>query len=195
MTPLDTAFTNSRNGGPSFPLRSRLLRAAWGLTWAMVGAWTPAPLHGWRRLLVRLFGGKIAPTAKIYDRVRIWNPANLQMDDYACLGPRVDCYSMAKIHLGPYALVSQDAQLCAGTHDYQNPQFQLIAKPITLEAEVWVAAGAFVGPGVTIHEGAVLGARSVAMKDLTAWTVHAGNPARALKARRETAGARGSAGA
>jgi putative colanic acid biosynthesis acetyltransferase WcaF len=48
----------------------------------------------------------------------------------------------------------------------------------------WIAAEAFVGPGVTVGDGAVLGARGCAFKDLDSWTVYAGNPARALKPRK-----------
>ncbi len=60
---------------------------------------------------------------------------------------------------------------------------QLISSPIVLEAQCWVCAAAFVGPGVTIHEGAVLGAMSVTTKNIDAWTVNAGNPARMLRRR------------
>jgi putative colanic acid biosynthesis acetyltransferase WcaF len=59
-----------------------------------------------------------------------------------------------------------------------------------IEPQAWVAAEAFVGPGVTVGEGAVLGARGVAFKALEPWTVYAGNPAQPLKKRiiREGAG-------
>jgi putative colanic acid biosynthesis acetyltransferase WcaF len=53
----------------------------------------------------------------------------------------------------------------------------LLRPPILIEDDVWIAAGAFVGPGVTVGEGAVLGARGVAMKDLESWSIHVGNPA------------------
>jgi putative colanic acid biosynthesis acetyltransferase WcaF len=74
-----------------------------------------------------------------------------------------------------------------GSHDIEDPYFQLIAKPIVIGAQAWVAAEAFVGPGVTIGEGAVLGARAVTFTNLDAWTVYVGNPARRLKVRARAA--------
>jgi putative colanic acid biosynthesis acetyltransferase WcaF len=90
---------------------------------------------------------------------------------------------MAQIVLGERAIVSQDATLCAGTHDVTDRHFQLQVRPIALGADAWVAAEAFVGPGVTLGEGAVLGARAVAFKDLDPWTIYVGNPCTALKPR------------
>jgi putative colanic acid biosynthesis acetyltransferase WcaF len=140
-------------------------------------------LHSWRRVLLRAFGAKIADTAGIYGSVRIWYPPNLEMADHSYLGPHVTCYCMAKITLDRYALVSQSAHLCAGTHDIDDPNFQLRAEPITLGTSAWVAAEAFVGPGVKIGDGAVLGARGVTFKDLEPWTVYVGNPARRIRER------------
>lgn len=176
--------TNPREGGPSFSLRNRLFRAAWGVTWALLGSWTPAPFHGWRRALARCFGARIDPTAKIYPGVKIWHPGNLEMAAFATLGPCVNCYDMALIRLEPYALVSQGAHLCAGSHNIDDPSFQLFAKPITIGRNAWVAAEAFVGPGVTVGDGAVLGARSVAMKNLEVGWVHVGNPCRPIRQRK-----------
>jgi putative colanic acid biosynthesis acetyltransferase WcaF len=96
---------------------------------------------------------------------------------------------MAKITVGDYATVSQDACLCAGSHDIDDPNFQLIAKPIAIGDHAWIAAGAFVGPGVTLGNGAVLGARAAAFKDVPEWSVYIGNPAVFLKARSRIAGA------
>lgn len=185
-TPLDAAAARSQTGGPSFDLRHRLLRAAWTVCWGALASWTPPPLHGWRRMLLRLFGARIAPTAHVYGSARIWYPPNLEMAAHACLGPRVNCYCMAPISLGPYALASQGAHLCAGTHDVDDPNFQLMVKPIRIGASAWIAAEAFVGPGVTVGDGAVLGARGVLFRDLPAGQIAAGNPARILRARRTT---------
>jgi len=181
---LDAKDHNTWEAGRSFSLGNRVYRFTWAVVWATLASWTPPQMHGWRRFLLRIFGAKIAATAAVYPSVRVWFPANLVMGEFACLGPRVICYSMAKITLQPYSLASQGAHLCAGTHDIEDPSFQLMARPILVGTRAWVAADAFVGPGVTIGEGAVLGARGVAMKDVAAWMVYAGNPAVALKARR-----------
>jgi len=167
----------------SFTLRHRVFRMIWSVTWTVLAAWTPAPLVAWRRLVLGAFGANIHPTARVYGSARIWYPPNLTMAAGAVLGPRSNCYSVARITLGDGAIVSQGAHLCTGTHDIDDPGFQLIAAPIVIGRNAWVAAEAFVGPGITIGEGAVLGARGVAFSDLVPWGVYAGNPARLLRTR------------
>ena len=88
--------------------------------------------------MLRLFGAHAESGARVYPSARIWDPRHLALDAYACLGPRVDCYAMAPISLGRYAIVSQDATLCAGTHDIDDPDFQLTTKPIVIGERAWV---------------------------------------------------------
>jgi putative colanic acid biosynthesis acetyltransferase WcaF len=184
MSLLDAEVSNPQEGGPSFSKMHRLYRGIWSLVWGMLGRWTPIPFHGWRRLLLNAFGANIHPTAKVYPGVDIWYPANLKMAKYACLATDVNCYCMDRIELGAYALVSQGAYLCGGTHDIDDSAFQLLTKPIIIEENAWIAAGAFVGPGVIVGEGAVLGARAVSFRDLEAYTVYAGNPAKPIRKRK-----------
>jgi putative colanic acid biosynthesis acetyltransferase WcaF len=181
--PLDSRQSNSVLGHPSFSLSNRLLRAMWSITWLLLASWTPPPLHPWRRFLLRLFGAQIASTARIYGSSRIWYPPNLEMGAYSVLGWNTICYCQDKITLKDFANVAQWSHLCAGTHDIDDPGFQLITKPILIERHAWIAADAFVGPGVTLGEGSVLGARGVAFKDLEPWTVYAGNPAKIVRKR------------
>ncbi|MGD1037697.1 MAG: putative colanic acid biosynthesis acetyltransferase [Roseiarcus sp.] len=183
MNALDASKSKPLEGGPSFSLGHRSYRALWNVTWLLLARWTPPFMHPWRRVLLRLFGAKIAGGAHVYPSVRIWDPRNLEMDSHSCLGRRADCYSMARISLGAHAIVSQDARLCAGLHDIDDPEFQLVTKPIVIGDHAWVASGAFVGPGVSIGEGAVLGACAVAFKDLREWGVYIGNPMVFLRTR------------
>lgn len=180
----DAAKTRPQEGGASFSLGNRLTRALWIATWTLLASWTPPQLLPWRRMLLRLFGASIAPTANVRGSAKIWLPSNLEMQDYASLGPHAHCYNMAKVTLGRYVVVSQGAHLCAGSHRIDDENFQLFAKPIAIGDRAWIAAEAFVGPGVTVGEGAVLGARGVAFENLKAWTVYIGNPAAEKRARK-----------
>jgi putative colanic acid biosynthesis acetyltransferase WcaF len=170
-------------GGPSFALQHRLFRAAWQVSWTLLAAWTPPPLHRWRRLVLMAFGATMHPSAKVHSSARVWYPPNLRMEARAVLGPRSTCYCVAPVVLEEGAIVSQGAHLCGATHAVDGLSFQLVAKPIVIGKGAWIAAEAFVGPGVTAKEGAVLGARGVAFGDLEPHTIYIGNPARALRAR------------
>ncbi|MDM0114269.1 putative colanic acid biosynthesis acetyltransferase [Variovorax sp. J22R133] len=191
MTILDARESAPSEGGPSFSLSNRLIRAAWIVVWALGASWTPRQLAGWRRLLLRLFGARMAPGSDVRGSARVWYPPHLEMHARALVGPGVNVYSMGQIVVGEDALVSQGAHLCAGTHDYNSPEFQLQARPIVIGARAWIAAEAFVGPGARVGEGAVLGARAVVFGELEPWTVYSGNPAMAIRKRRRHGAATG----
>lgn len=175
-------------GSPTFSRGHRMRRALFQLAWLLLARWTPRPFHRWRRLVLIAFGARLAPSAKVYSSARIWYPPNLEMDTEAALASGVDCYCMAPIRIGAYSTVSQDAFLCGGTHDVHRPGLPLVTRPITIGPRAWIAARAFVGPGVTVGEGAVLGACAVAARDLAPWTIHTGNPAVEVRRRSPDAG-------
>jgi len=105
------------------------------------------------------------------------------MGNHSTLADGVDCYCVAKITIGSYSTVSQYSYLCTASHDYQDPiilqqpQMPLVAAPIVIGDRVWITADVFVGPGVTVSDGAVILARSSVFQDVAAWSVVAGNPA------------------
>lgn len=164
--------------------RNRLARGLWRLVWLLVYRPTPVQLHGWRCFLLRLFGARIGRGVHPYPSARIWAPWNLTMKDGSCLAQAVDCYCVAPITIGLRATVSQYSYLCAASHDYSQRSMPLVVAPIEIGDDAWVTADVFVGPGVCVGEGAVLGARSTVMSDVPAWTVVAGNPARPIGVRR-----------
>jgi putative colanic acid biosynthesis acetyltransferase WcaF len=106
------------------------------------------------------------------------------MGMHSTLGPHVNCYNQGMITIGDGVVISQGAFLCTGTHDYDSKHFQLVTRPIHIGNQCWLAADCFVGPGSTIEEGVVLGARAVVHGHLSAWQVYAGNPAQIIKPRR-----------
>ena len=183
MSILDGSKFDTFREARSFTRSNVLFRAVWLATWKSLAAWTPPQFHPWRRMLLRLFGAKIGRGVQIWPSARIWYPPNLAMGDYSVLGSGSECYCIAPVTIGTRAIISQYAQLIAGSHDIDDPNFQLIAKPIHVGDYAWIAMGAFVAPGVTVGAGAVLGARALAFTDLDPWTVYVASPAQALKKR------------
>jgi putative colanic acid biosynthesis acetyltransferase WcaF len=169
---------------PSFSLANRLTRLAWGMVYTLLFRPSPRPCHAWRAFLLRCFGARLGKACHVYPKAQIWAPWNLELEDHAGIAGDVICYSMAKIHLGERVVVSQGVHLCTGTHDYEDPNFQLYALPIVVGARAWLCAECFIGPGVTVGEGAVIGARSVVTKSMPEWMVCAGNPCKPIKPRR-----------
>lgn len=180
---LNARDTTPLTGGPSFPLANRLERFAWQVCWTLLARWTPPMFSPWRILLLKAFGAQVGKGAAIAASAVVWYPRHLRLGANATLGPGVNCYSMAMISIGARTIISQRAHLCAGSHDVADPDFQLIARPITIGADVWIAAEAFVGPGVQVGDGAVLGARGSAFTALQPWTIYRGNPAAIIRPR------------
>ncbi len=184
LDPLNATEGNTFEGAPSFSFANRIERLAWKLCWLLLARWTPLGFNIWRLFLLRLFGAEVHSTARVSPSATIWFPRHLKMMAHAALGPGVDCYNMARISIGSYTIISQRAVLCAGSHAVDSPDFQLITRPIEIGPNVWIAMEAFVGPGVTIGENAVLGARACAFSDMEAGAIYAGNPARKLRLRK-----------
>ncbi len=174
---------NISNKPSPYSLKVKVKRVLWAFIYSTVFKYSPNPVHRWRIAILRLFGAKISNKARISPKVTITMPWNLEMEDYATLGPYAICYSPATVKICQQATVSQYSYLCSATHDYEDAHFTLYAKPITIEANAWIAADVYVGPGVTIGEGTVVGARSSVYKSLPKWKVCVGNPARPVKDR------------
>jgi len=170
---------------PAFSLRDRLRRLNWNICWAVLYRTSPRPLHSWRSFLLRLFGAKMGPNCHFYPKSKVWAPWNLICADQVTAGDGVEIYNPAPVTLGSHAILSQEAYVCAATHDYDDPAFPLVAYAMNIGAYAWVCARASVAPGVNVGEGAVLGLGSVATRSLDAWTVYAGVPAVKVKERRQ----------
>ena len=159
------------------------------ILWSLVHPlfrYSPRICFGWRRLLLRAFGARIGKRVRIYGSAHIYLPWMFSIGDDSAVGEHALIYCLGPVKIGNKVTISQRTHLCAGTHDYRNPSFPLIRSPITVEDDAWVCADAFVGPGVTVHQGAIVGARAAVFKDCDPFTIYGGNPARALKARDAT---------
>ncbi len=166
-----------------FSVSNKLARLLWGAVWVVLFRPSPRPCHAWRRLLLRAFGAEIGRGVHLYPSCRIAMPWKLQMGDHSCLGDAAICYNIGGVRIGAHSTVSQYSHLCSSSHDYERPNMPQTFAPVEIADQVWIAADAFIGPGVTVGQGAVVGARASVFKDVEPWTVVGGNPAKFIKKR------------
>jgi putative colanic acid biosynthesis acetyltransferase WcaF len=171
---------------PAFSLRNRWARFLWGLAEFSLMRYSPRPFHLFRAALLRGFGARLGKNCHIYPGARVWAPWNLVCEDFVTIADGATVYNPAVVVLRSHAIVSQDAYLCGATHDYDSPEFPLVAFPIEVGAYAWVCARAVVQAGVVVGDGAVLALGGVATKDLDCWTVYGGVPAKKIKLRRRS---------
>lgn len=172
---------------PAFSTKNRMARALWGITAALLFRPSPRPMHAWRAFLLRLFGAKLGKDCHIYGKAKIWAPWNLHCASYVAIADGADIYNPAPMYFGEFSIVSQDSYVCGATHDYDDPDFPLLAFEMHIGTRAWICARACVAPGVQVGDGAVLGMASVATRSLEPWGVYAGAPARKVRERAQTA--------
>jgi putative colanic acid biosynthesis acetyltransferase WcaF len=168
---------------PTFNWQNKFRRLVWLIAWTVFFRTSPVPFHGWRCQLLRLFGARLGRNHFIYPNARIWAPWLLETGDVVTIGRGAEIYNPGGVSLGDRTIISQDAYLCGASHDYQSPEFTFFARPIRTEAQVWICARAMILPGVHCMTGSVLGAGSIATRNLEAWAVYAGNPAKLVRQR------------
>ena len=161
----------------SYSLQEKIWRLLWAIAQATFFRYSFHTWNKWRIFLLKSYGADIDYSCIIRRTVKVECPWNLKMGQNSCLGDCVIVYCLGKITIGDRVSISQYVHLCAGTHDYNDIDMPLLRLPITINDDVWLAADSFVGPNVVIGEGAILGARAVAMRDLDSWTIYSGNPA------------------
>jgi putative colanic acid biosynthesis acetyltransferase WcaF len=128
-------------------------------------------------------GARIGDNCNIQHAVDILMPWELELGDYVALAHHTRILNFTTVRIDSMSVISQYTHLCTGTHDTSHPHFELKFKPIHIEAESWIASGAFIGPGVKIGRGCVIGANAVVTRDMPEWKICAGNPCKALKDR------------
>ncbi len=166
-----------------YPGRSKL----WQLTWFFLGLpllRSPLlPSSSLRVRLLRFFGSDIGAGVVIKPGVRVKYPWHLIVGNDCWIGE--DCWidNLTTVRLGNDVCVSQGVYFCTGNHDWTDPTFSLVVKPITLKDGSWAGAKTILAPGAVLGQCAIAAAGAVVMREVPAYEIHAGNPASFIKHR------------
>ena len=87
------------------------------------------------------------------------------------------------IVIGNNVVFGHGVELYTSDHDPDDPYFSRRDAPITIQANVWLGSSAIILKGVTIGEGAVVAAGSVVTRDVEAFNIVGGNPAKLIRER------------
>lgn len=182
-----SAFDLNAKATPRVPSRSpytfreKLRMASWWFVEATLFRPSLHKMNGFRCWLLRCFGAQIGRNTFIFSSARIWFPWNLNIGSNAGIGFDALIYNLDRVEIGDFATVSQRSHVNTGSHDYTDPRFPLVTRPVTIGAGAFIGADSYIGWGVHIGQMVVVGARSVVVSDLPDYTVCVGHPCKVVK--------------
>ncbi|MBR5323669.1 MAG: putative colanic acid biosynthesis acetyltransferase [Muribaculaceae bacterium] len=181
---MSTSINIGKNYKNNLSIKNKIGRLTWNICyWILFRPFKGRFFYKWRTFIISLWGAKVGKFSSVHSSAKIWAPWNLILGENSSIGDYVNCYNTGPIIIGDNVIISERVFICPGSHDISDPNFPMIPSTVEIGNKVWIAAEAFVGPRVTIGEGAVVGARAAVFKDVEPWTVVGGNPAVFIKKR------------
>jgi putative colanic acid biosynthesis acetyltransferase WcaF len=135
------------------------------------------PVSSIKVFLLKLFGAEVGRGVNIKPSVNIKYPWRLKIGNYVWIGEKAWIDNLDDVTIGDHCCLSQGAMLLTGSHDFTRTTFNVQTGPIVLEEGVWIGARAIVYMGITCKSHAILGANSIALKNLDPYSIYYGNPA------------------
>ena len=143
------------------------------------------PFWSLRRAYLRMVGMKIGEGSFIMKKNYLINANRISVGKHSHINTQCILDGRGGITIGSSVSISHRVNIMTGSHDYKSPNFQGIFKPIVIEDYVWIGVGATILQGVTIGRGAVVCAGTVVTKDVPAYAIVAGVPAKTVGSRPE----------
>lgn len=146
---------------------------------------SPHKLNKFRIWLLRQFGADIGNYCFVHPNATIYMPWNLIMGERSAIDFDAMIYNLDKVMIGDFVSISYKVNINTGSHDYRDPYFKLITKPVIIQSGAFVGTESYIAPGVTIGEMAVIGARSVVTRDMPSDMICFGHPCKPYKERHQ----------
>lgn len=166
---------------PSFGKATKFRLALWLLIQKTLFKYSPS--KRFRVFLLNCFGAVVNKNCYISSKAVVYMPWNLAMGDRSSIDFDTLVYNLDFVDIGSYVSISYGVNINTGSHDYTDPYFGLITSPIKIGSGVFVGADVYIGPGVRVGKMAVIGARSVVVKNLPEDTICVGHPCIPIKKR------------
>lgn len=94
----------------------------------------------------------------------------------------------SSITIGNYVRIGQNSKILTLIHQYKSKKIPMFLQPdtfapVVIEDDVWIGANCVILPGITVKKGAIVGAGAVVTKDVPAYSVVGGVPAKLIRKR------------
>jgi len=112
----------------------------------------------------------------------------ISIGDYSSIG--MNCVVQGGVKIGNNVMMGPQVFIYTQNHNHDRTDIPMIAqgyeeeKPVVIGDDVWIGSRVTILPGVHIGEGAIIGASSVVTKDVPAYSIVGGNPAKVIKSRK-----------
>ena len=135
--------------------------------------------HWIRILFMRLFSGHFGLGSSVLRHVEIWNPQNIFIGNHVIINQRVFLDGRgATLTIGDNVDIAKEAIVWTLGHDISSPYHETTSAPVVIEDHVWIGCRAQILPGVTIGKGAVIAAGAIVTKNVPAYEIWGGVPAK-----------------
>lgn len=139
------------------------------------------PSQGVRKFVLRhLFGADIASSTVLYGGFEIRSPRKLKIGANSCIGHRATLDARGGLTIGNHVNLSSEVMIWTAQHDYRDPQFAAVFRPVVIGDYAWLGPRCIILPGVIVGEGAVVAAGAVVTKNVPPYTVAGGVPAQKI---------------
>lgn len=142
------------------------------------------PFHTIRNIIYRIAGVSIGRGSTIHMGARFYDTGRITIGRDTIIGESAILDGRDRLIIGDHVDIASEVMLYNAEHDVHDPEFKAISGHIVIEDYVFIGPRAIILPGVTVGKGAVVGAGAVVTKDVPAYTIVGGVPAKKIAERK-----------
>ena len=162
----------------------------WYALYLILAAWLPESSHSelarkWRAFFAKHIARQCGSRVNIERKAR-FSPA-LSIGDHSGIG--INCCVYGPVSIGKNVMMGQDVIVYTTRHRDDRTDIPMCeqgmseVKPVMIGDDVWIGGRAIILPGVHIGDGCIIGAGAVVSRDIPAYSVAVGCPARVVRSR------------
>lgn len=142
------------------------------------------PFHTIRNLKYKFFGIKIGKGSTIHCWANFFDPKNVSIGDDTIIGDHAFLDGRDKLIIGNHVDIASSVMIYNSEHDLESMEFKARTEPVIISDYVFIGPRVTIMPGVKIGKGAVVAGGAVVTKDVPAFTIVGGVPAKPIGERK-----------